>query len=121
MEVNTEEVPHWLNEDTQLDTFTPLIDEDIVQSVNKLTDVYVTEETNESESAEQIEKPCTHSEAVDYLEKLIHNYETQPDVDVMHMSVLRLLKQQNTKKSIASKIQKDIQIFFPATVIENNT
>ena len=111
VEMNQEEVAEWLTSDEKLQTFIPLTDEEIVQSVSQPVNQAISDES-ESDNESPAVKPLTHGEGAYHLRKFLDYYETQWDSDPMHMAVFQLVHKQTVKKSIRSRTQKDIRNFF---------
>ena len=112
VEINQEEVEQWLTSDEKLETFIPLTDEEIVQSVSQPVNQAISDESDSDTDASLAEKTLTHGEGAYHLRKFQDYYETQWDNDPMHMAVFQLVHKQTVKKSISSRTQRDIRNFF---------
>ena len=90
-----------------------MTDEEIVSSITNITN---TPPASVDESEDEIEMPeikvPTHSEAIHHLEQSLIYLEAANDADPMHITVLRLLREQVADKRRTTLKQKDIKSFF---------
>ena len=108
--VDVENIQTWCEEADSTDTFALLTDDEIIEGVS--TDQSQASSDSEDEETRQEAPLPSHTDELNSFDTALIWLEAQDDANPMHLTVLRLLREQAASKRQSVLKQKDIRSFF---------